>query len=188
MPVSSPATACGTGPKRRPTSADRASIDDLVSALASGTVERTMNRRIGRYIEACSLVEHDGFLSDLTSRHRFALHIEPEVRREQELYKRLSVALVFRSPQVCQLEHKGQMMITRLFTALAAEYLDREPQRPHLRLLSRDFEREIARDGLDVPARARILCDYLAGMTDGFAARVYRRMFDPGYGSIVDLV
>ncbi len=168
--------------------ADRGAIDDLVEALADGAIERVMNRRIGRYIEATTVVEHDGFLSDLTRRHGHALRIAPEIRREQELFKRLSVALVFRSPQVCQLEHKGQMMVTRLFDTLAAEYLDREPQRAHPRLLSRDFEEEIARDGLEVPARARILCDYLAGMTDGFAARVYRRLFDPGYGSIVDLV
>lgn len=167
---------------------DRPAIDDLVGALASGAIERVMNRRIGRYIEATTAVAHDGFLSDLTGRHRYALQIAPEIRREQELFKRLSVALVFRSPQVCQLEHKGQMMVTRLFDTLDAEYLDRDPQQSRPRLLSRDFEAEIARDGLSVAARARILCDYLAGMTDGFAARVYRRMFDPGYGSIVDLV
>ena len=30
--------------------------------------------------------------------------------------------------------------------------------------------------------------DYLAGMTDGFAIRIYKRLFDPDFGSIVDLV
>jgi len=40
----------------------------------------------------------------------------------------------------------------------------------------------------DEPLRARIICDYLAGMTDGFASRAYKRMFDPDFGSIVDLV
>jgi len=37
-------------------------------------------------------------------------------------------------------------------------------------------------------ARARLVCDYLANMTDGFASRTYRRMFDPDFGSIMDLV
>jgi dGTP triphosphohydrolase len=36
--------------------------------------------------------------------------------------------------------------------------------------------------------KARILCDYVAGMTDGFAVRTYKRLFDPDYGSILDLV
>jgi dGTPase len=33
-----------------------------------------------------------------------------------------------------------------------------------------------------------VLCDYLAGMTDGFASRIYKRLFDADFGSIVDLV
>ena len=36
--------------------------------------------------------------------------------------------------------------------------------------------------------RARLVCDFLAGMTDGFAARMYQRLFEPGYGSIGDMV
>ena len=40
----------------------------------------------------------------------------------------------------------------------------------------------------DEAARARLICDLLAGMTDGSAARMYRRLFEPGFGSIGDLV
>ena len=36
--------------------------------------------------------------------------------------------------------------------------------------------------------RSRLLCDYIAGMTDHHATRIYRRLFDPTYGSLVDLV
>jgi dGTPase len=36
--------------------------------------------------------------------------------------------------------------------------------------------------------KARLICDYLAGMTDGFAARTYQRLFFPNYGSIHDLI
>ncbi len=46
----------------------------------------------------------------------------------------------------------------------------------------------MSRAGDDVNIRARIICDYLAGMTDGFAIRIYKRLFDPDFGSIVDLV
>ena len=35
---------------------------------------------------------------------------------------------------------------------------------------------------------ARKLCDYIAGMTDRFALRTYRRLFDPFAGSIADLI
>ena len=36
--------------------------------------------------------------------------------------------------------------------------------------------------------RARLVCDFLAGMTDGYAVRMYQRLFSPGFGSIGDLV
>ncbi|MBD3219759.1 dNTP triphosphohydrolase [bacterium] len=165
---------------------DRESIAYLTDALRRGTVERAMNRRIGRFVESVRLVERDTHLSDLSHRWRFGIVVDEDVRREQRLLNRIAVDLVFRSPQVCQLEHKGDFMLTRLWTALEDHYLGGGT--PHLALLSPDFEREIARSELDEPGRARVLCDYLAGMTDGFASRIYKRLFDADFGSIVDLV
>jgi len=36
-------------------------------------------------------------------------------------------------------------------------------------------------------AKARQICDWLAGLTDGMIVRTYRRLFDPDFGSIRDL-
>ncbi len=165
---------------------DGESLDYLRTALRRGDIERAMNRRIGRFVESVRLVERQTFLSDLSNRWRLGITIEPDARREQQLFARLSVDLVFRSPQVCQLEHKGAFMLTRLFETLCANYL--ADGAPRLTLLSTDFADEIARDGLDRDGRARVLCDYLAGMTDSFASRIYKRLFDADFGSIVDLV
>jgi hypothetical protein len=38
-----------------------------------------------------------------------------------------------------------------------------------------------------IALEARLVCDYLAGMTDGYAARTYKRLFSPDFGSINDL-
>ncbi len=161
-------------------------LQELMSAITAGNLERAMNRKIGTFVEACRLVERDNFLSDATNRYRFGLTIDPVVRREQSLYAELAVGVVFRSPQVSQLEHKGGWMLRRLFESLHANYLEQNaPRHP---LLSADFEAEMARCGSDPAAGARVICDYLAGMTDGFASRIYKRMFDPDFGSIVDLV
>ena len=77
-------------------------------------------------------------------------------------------------------------MLTRLFNALEENYLVDGP--PRLVLLSGDFEQEMSAADNDRRRQARIICDYLAGMTDGFASRIYKRLFDPDFGSIVDLV
>jgi dGTPase len=161
-------------------------LEKLLAAIAAGDLDRVMNRRIGVFVEACTLVERANFLSDLTNRYRFGVAVDPAVAREQKLYARLARSLVFRSPQVCQLEHKGGFMLQRLFEALADNYL--APGTPVHTLLSRDFEAELARAGDDPRRRARLICDYLAGMTDGFASRIYKRLFDPDFGSIIDLV
>ena len=136
--------------------------------------------------EACELVERENFMSGRTNRYRFGVELDPAIVREQKLYARLAVDLVFQSPQVCQLEHKGGFMLERLFDALRENYLVEGG--PGLPFLSGDFEQEMSEAGPDQAVRARIICDYLAGMTDGFATRIYKRMFDPDFGSIVDLV
>ncbi|MCP4290330.1 MAG: dNTP triphosphohydrolase [bacterium] len=164
---------------------DALTIEHLLEAMRSGNLERVMNRKIGFFVEACTLVERDTFMSDKTNRYRFGVELDPELVREQKLYARLAVELVFRSPQVCQLEHKGNHMLNRLFKTLEENYL--QDTSPKLSLLSKDFEQEMSTTE-NPQLRARILCDYLAGMTDGFATRIYKRMFDPDFGSIVDLV
>ncbi len=166
-------------------SEDSTTIDNLLEAMHGGNLERVMNRKIGTFVEACQLVERSTFMSDLTNRYRYGIELDQKYVREQKLYAQLAVELVFRSPQVCQLEHKGNHMLSKLFEALEANYLQGE--QPRLSLLSRDFEEEMAATK-EQTKRARILCDYLAGMTDGFATRIYKRMFDPDFGSIVDLV
>jgi len=165
---------------------DAAVVEKLIQTMAGGGLERAMNRKIGSFVEACRLVERENFMSDRTNRYRFGVEIDPVIVREQKLYARLAVDLVFKSPQVCQLEHKGGFMLDRLFGALKANYLADDG--PRLPFLSRDFEQEMSTAGSDQGVRARIICDYLAGMTDGFATRIYKRMFDPDFGSIVDLV
>lgn len=161
-------------------------LAELTAALDRGDLERVMNRKIGTFVAACSLVENETFMSDRTNRYRFGVTIDPQIVREQQLYARLAVNLVFRSPQVCQLEYKGGHMLERLYNALTDHYLGHD--KPKLSLLSRDFEAEMDEAGSDSQRRARIICDYLAGMTDGFAIRIYKRLFDPDFGSIVDLV
>ena len=39
----------------------------------------------------------------------------------------------------------------------------------------------------DEEAKARGICDWLAGLTDGMIIRTYRRLNDPDFGSLRDL-
>lgn len=160
-------------------------VEALIGAITSGRVERTIAAKIGNFIQACSLDKRNNFLSETTCRYRYGLDIDPAIRREAELYKKISVDLVFRSPQLHQLEHKGAYLLQKIFNALKENYLENEDSSTNL--LPRDAER-IVRAATDSDQKMRLLCDHLAGMTDGFAVRTYKRLFDAEFGSLADLI
>lgn len=161
-------------------------IDQLLTMVRKGNMDAQFSAKIGNFISACGLVERESFMNDLTNRYRFNLHIEPEIAKECELYKNLSMDVVFNSPQLKQLVFKGRFMLRRIFDAFMNNYYYSD--KPALRLLPRDFEKALLKPSRSKEQRARMLCDYIAGMTDRFAVRFYKRLYDPDFGSIVDLV
>ena len=92
---------------------------------------------------------------------------------------------MFRSPQLHQLEHKGAHLLQNIFNALRENYT--ESERSSTNLLPRDAERAV-RTAPDQNQKMRLLCDHIAGMTDGFAVRTYKRLFDAEFGSLADLI
>jgi dGTPase len=95
---------------------------------------------------------------------------------------------VFLSPQLKQLEHKGSRMLRQLWEVLGERYIAGGTiDGQNFQLLPADTAEEISA-ATDEATRARLVCDFLAGMTDGYAARTYKRLFMPDFGSIGDLV
>jgi dGTPase len=75
-------------------------------------------------------------------------------------------------------------MLSNIFRVLEENYITKV--RP-TKLLP-DFTDRLIRIEKDQNLRARLVCDYLAGMTDSFAQRNYRRLFDANYSSLTDVV
>ena len=145
-----------------------------------------MGHKVGDFINAVKLTEASpNLMSEQTARYRYNLIINPETVAESKLYKKISLDLVFRSPQLQQLDHKAYRILGELFRIFTDNYIGTEKRR--LRLLPPDVENTIAAAG-DDNTRARLICDLVAKMTDRFAVRTYRRLADPEFGSIVDLV
>jgi dGTPase len=156
--------------------------ETILSAIRDGKAESRFSKKIGTFIRSCSLIERSGPGAANSNRYRFSLFVDPAVRAEADFYKKLSQDLVFDHSQLHQLEHKGKVILEGLFAAFSESYLSENG----LRLLPESFDR-IIRLKQSPRARARILCDYIAGMTDGFAIRTYKRLYDPDFGSILDL-
>ncbi|MEM9237960.1 MAG: dGTP triphosphohydrolase, partial [Verrucomicrobiota bacterium] len=90
-------------------------LDKLLAAMSTRRVDPFVGSRIGKYIRATRLESDVNFLSGETNRYRFRLVVDPEVRAESEVYKRLAFEMVFLSPQLKQLEHKGSHLLRGLW-------------------------------------------------------------------------
>lgn len=160
-------------------------VHELIAAITDNRLEKVIAGKIGKFIQACSVTTWENFMSERTNRYRFQLEIDPAIQKEAEIYKRISIDLVFRSPQLHQLEHKGGYLLEKIFGAFHENYIEKENSKVHL--LPHDAEQNVR--GMAEPhQRMRLLCDHIAGMTDGFAIRTYKRLFDPEFGSLVDLI
>jgi dGTPase len=154
----------------------------ILTMIREGKAEARLSKKIGSFIRCCSLMERMTPTSPATNRYRFTLSVDPAVRSEADFYKRLSQELVFDHSQLHQLERKGRVILEGIFEAFSESYLNGKG----FRLMPEGFDR-IIRLKTDLRARARILCDYIAGMTDGFAIRTYKRLYDPDFGSLMDV-
>jgi dGTPase len=164
---------------------DAAHIEFLLKAIRERRVEARLNRMIGTCIRAATLHPATNFLSPHTHRHAFELRIDQAVRKQTDLNKKISLDLVFLSPALQQLDHKADNLLRQLFDTLSKRYIEGNGKGLHL--LPADIEQSIA-ESPNKRHTARIVCDWISNMTDRFAFRTYRRLFEADFGSITDLV
>jgi len=171
---------------KRELNADQAEhVEFLCKAIRERRVEGRLNREIGKYIRATKLVPEANFLSAMTRRHQYRLEIDPAMKAQSKLNKKISLDIVFLSPQLQQLDYKADVILTKMFEVLRDRYI--EPSGSKLHLMPATQEAEIEK-APDAATRARLVCDWVASMTDAFAFRTYRRLFDANFGSITDFV
>jgi dGTPase len=158
----------------------RAYVDGLFTRLIGGTARHIKEQRkrltstlIHRFVTHTTLEARPHVPA-----YPLTLHVEPAILREVAILKAVEYVLLIRNPRVTTLEYKGKLIVTNLFRALAQD--DSGDLFP-------DDIREAWEEVRDVEdARLRVVCDYIAGMTDGYALRLYARLFEPGVGSIHD--
>ncbi len=163
-------------------------LGDLVRAIRQHRIDPFAGKRIGTYIRAARMAKDSNFFSDATNRYRFRLEIDPDTAAESDTFKQLSFDVVFLAPQLKQLEHKGSHILSKLWHLLERRYVrGAKINGQAFQLLPDDTAAEIDAAPTEA-AKARLVCDFLAGMTDAYAVRMFRRLFTPGFGSIGDLV
>jgi len=158
-------------------------VEEINGWIKKGNFKAMFGAQIGSFIRSTSLKKRKTFIDSLTNRYKYDLVIPKEILERAKIYKQISVDLVFRSSALHQIEFKGNSMIESVFNLFENNYvttLDSTKLLP-------DFNDKIIRGEKNKKQRARMICDYIAGSTDSYATRMYRRLFDIEYSALTDL-
>ncbi len=157
-------------------------VNRLKEWITKGNYKPKLGSIIGDFILACSVTERETFRKEVTNRYRYVLSVDEKIKKQAELYKKIAVDLVFTSPPLHQVEFKADEMITRMFKVFTDNYIVNKKETKLLPV----FTHNLIVGENDYTQKARLICDYISGMTDSFAMRVYKRLFDPDYSSLSD--
>jgi dGTPase len=125
---------------------------------------------VNLFIVSVELQSVDGFSHPLLA-FRAALPLKHRTLLSE--LKELSYRLVIQKAQMQQLEQRGQRIVEKIFVAMKDD--------PHSLIPDWSWT-----DADETVCPMRRVTDYVAGMTDAYAEKVYRRLFIPGWGSSTD--
>jgi dGTPase len=128
---------------------------------------------VGIMVESIFIDENSEFEHPLL---RYQAKLKPEHAAVLELLKTFVYKNVITIPEVKQMEYKGQLIVLELFKSLRAN--------PSALLTTTAYEKY--KNAPTEQAQQRVISDYIAGMTNTYAARLYAKLFTPAHGSIFD--
>jgi dGTPase len=151
-------------------------IKSLQSALFS---EKTFARKnaigalVNSFITAIYIQKQEVFESDILD---YNAKLPKEFESGLNLFKYYVFKHVIKKPDIQQIEYKGQQIVMALFEAFASDPMRLLP-------LNTGQRWSLAEDEF---AKYRIIADYISGMTDEFANRMYANLFLPKITSVGD--
>lgn len=151
---------------------DRSLAEKLFSG-SSAERKRTIGALVNAFIVSIACTTVDEFDHPLL---RYRAVLQEPAAKFLKVLKDLVYQHVINTPQVQTLEYRGQQLIVRMFEAFASD---------PTRLLKENFAVHY-RSAQSSDERMRVICDYIAGMTDEYATRMYERLFVPRHGVFSD--
>lgn len=148
-------------------------IGEQLFGTNSSSRKRAIGALVNAFIVSVRVYEDEGFEHPFL---RYQVALEKPAATLLSALKDLVVKKVIKTPQVQTLEYRGQQIILQLYEALFSD-----PKR----LMKQNFGDLYASLTSDAD-KNRVICDYIAGMTDEYATRMYERLFVPRHGQFSD--
>jgi dGTPase len=145
---------------------------DFVERLFRDSYERkeVVGRLVNLFVTEVRIESSQDFTHPLL---KYRLRLPAELSSLLETLRDLTLKLVIKRAEVQQLEHRGMRIVSEIYNTLKDH-----PEE----LVPRSAWNSLDPDDIS----DRRVCDYVAGMTDQYAERVYHRLFTPGFGSSGD--
>ncbi len=152
---------------------DHQHLSDWLFSGSSRQRKRGISHLVRHFIHAIEVIHTDGFEHPLLA---CQIRMRPESVTSLNLLKQLVWNHVISLPAIKAFEYKGQLIVMELFNVLNANRERLLPEKTQQKLAKADDEQQ----------RTRLVCDYIAGMTDDYAKRFYSKLFNPAEGSIFE--
>jgi dGTPase len=152
-----------------------ASINDLTNKLFSNLHHErkdAIGGLVNSFVTAIEIVSVKAEFEEPLLKYNAAF--PSEYQQALSIFKNFVFKRVIKKPDIQLLEYKGQQVVMELFEAFASDPERLLPDNTKQRWL----EAETSGNGL------RVISDYISGMTDGFAARLYANLFSPSSNGI----
>lgn len=148
------------------------SVADFEDNLFAGSDRRKpfIGKLVNLFITSVRVKETEGFAHPLL---KYRVGYDDSVHALLDELKDLTHDLVIRRPEIQQLVRRGQRIVDSLFEEFIRSPIDLVPGN------IRPYHGESH-------ATERRISDYIAGMTDSYAEKIYGRLFIPGQGSSTD--
>ena len=107
---------------------------------------------------------------------RFNAKLRPSYANVLHILKQFILTRVIKNSEFQAMEYKGQQIVMELFEAFASDPNRLLPENTKNRWNNAQYKKD------DV--QMRIISDYISGMTDEFAAKLYHSLFTPKGNSL----
>ncbi|MDD7909411.1 anti-phage deoxyguanosine triphosphatase [Pseudovibrio exalbescens] len=125
---------------------------------------------VHHFISNIELKQLDAFEHPLL---KYRVKLKDQPNEFLSALQKLVADFVIFTPRVQHLEFKGQKMVVSVFEVFASDPKSFLPEDAYAKWTQADND-------------PRVICDYIAGMTDNFLLKTYDRLFSPRMGSIFD--
>ncbi|TDO98739.1 anti-phage deoxyguanosine triphosphatase [Marinomonas balearica] len=149
-------------------------VRDQLFSGKSHLRKEAIGNLVSWFITSCEISENTDFEHPLL---RYSATLPSAQKEALATLKNFEMQHIIKRPEVQMLVYKGQQMLLEIFEALNSD-----PDR----LLPKEIASEWRAVKKAEGNSQRIICDYMASMTDDYASRLYNTLFVPSVGSVFE--